>query len=215
MKFNNVDFDTYFKNLSRRRGLFRQLWRLLYPARSVNRHERDQRSLPDHLQIPQVHQRASPHPQGVSGQTHADLPPCKTLRQDRYGRSALCQARGSEPHRRAQTQPLHGRGASLQSTWARRRSSPRPAQGSMALRWRPPPLTLAWTATSIRARWTSKKQAPNVARMKILGARVIEVTDGLQTLKESGRRGLRSLRNEYKGRYLLHRFRCRPLIPSR
>ena len=31
-----------------------------------------------------------------------------------------------------------------------------------------------------------KKQAPNVARMKILGARVIEVTDGLQTLKEAG-----------------------------
>lgn len=30
-----------------------------------------------------------------------------------------------------------------------------------------------------------KKQAPNVARMKVLGARVIEVTDGLQTLKEA------------------------------
>lgn len=30
-----------------------------------------------------------------------------------------------------------------------------------------------------------KKQAPNVARMKILGANVVEVTDGLQTLKEA------------------------------
>ena len=30
-----------------------------------------------------------------------------------------------------------------------------------------------------------KKQAPNVARMKILGARVVEVTDGLATLKEA------------------------------
>ena len=30
-----------------------------------------------------------------------------------------------------------------------------------------------------------KKQAPNVARMKILGANVIEVTHGLQTLKEA------------------------------
>ncbi len=30
-----------------------------------------------------------------------------------------------------------------------------------------------------------KKQAPNVARMKILGASVVEVTDGLQTLKEA------------------------------
>ncbi len=30
-----------------------------------------------------------------------------------------------------------------------------------------------------------KKQAPNVARMKVLGARVVEVTDGLATLKEA------------------------------
>ncbi|MBQ4333238.1 MAG: pyridoxal-phosphate dependent enzyme, partial [Clostridia bacterium] len=30
-----------------------------------------------------------------------------------------------------------------------------------------------------------KKQAPNVARMKILGANVVEVTHGLQTLKEA------------------------------
>ncbi len=30
-----------------------------------------------------------------------------------------------------------------------------------------------------------KKQAPNVARMKVLGARVVEVTHGLQTLKEA------------------------------
>ena len=30
-----------------------------------------------------------------------------------------------------------------------------------------------------------RKQAPNVARMKILGARVVEVTEGLQTLKEA------------------------------
>ncbi len=30
-----------------------------------------------------------------------------------------------------------------------------------------------------------KKQAPNVARMKILGANVVEVTEGLQTLKEA------------------------------
>ncbi len=30
-----------------------------------------------------------------------------------------------------------------------------------------------------------KKQAPNVARMKVLGANVVEVTEGLQTLKEA------------------------------
>ncbi len=47
--------------------------------------------------------------------------------------------------------------------------------------------------------------------MKILGARVIEVTDGLQTLKEAVDAAFAAYCNEYKGRYLLHRFRCRPL----
>lgn len=43
-----------------------------------------------------------------------------------------------------------------------------------------------------------KKQAPNVARMKILGARVIEVTDGLQTLKEAVDAAFAAYCNEYK-----------------
>lgn len=47
------------------------------------------------------------------------------------------------------------------------------------------------------ARWTSKA-GPNVARMKILGARVIEVTDGLQTLKEAVDAAFAAYCNEYK-----------------
>ncbi len=43
-----------------------------------------------------------------------------------------------------------------------------------------------------------KKQAPNVARMKILGARVIEVTDGLQTLKEAVDAAFAAYCKEYK-----------------
>jgi tryptophan synthase beta chain len=43
-----------------------------------------------------------------------------------------------------------------------------------------------------------KKQAPNVARMKILGARVIEVTDGLCTLKEAVDAAFNAYQNEYK-----------------
>ena len=43
-----------------------------------------------------------------------------------------------------------------------------------------------------------KKQAPNVARMKILGARVVEVTDGLQTLKEAVDAAFAAYCNEYK-----------------
>ena len=43
-----------------------------------------------------------------------------------------------------------------------------------------------------------KKQAPNVARMKILGANVVEVTDGLQTLKEAVDAAFKAYSVEYK-----------------
>ena len=43
-----------------------------------------------------------------------------------------------------------------------------------------------------------KKQAPNVARMKILGARVVEVTDGLQTLKEAVDAAFTAYSQEYQ-----------------
>ena len=43
-----------------------------------------------------------------------------------------------------------------------------------------------------------KKQAPNVTRMKILGARVVEVKDGLQTLKEAVDAAFAAYMKEYK-----------------
>ncbi|MBQ3065619.1 MAG: tryptophan synthase subunit beta [Clostridia bacterium] len=43
-----------------------------------------------------------------------------------------------------------------------------------------------------------RKQAPNVARMKILGANVIEVTEGLQTLKEAVDAAFLAYSREYK-----------------
>ena len=43
-----------------------------------------------------------------------------------------------------------------------------------------------------------KKQAPNVARMKILGANVIEVTEGLQTLKEAVDAAFLAYEKEYQ-----------------
>ncbi|MBR2590267.1 MAG: tryptophan synthase subunit beta [Clostridia bacterium] len=42
-----------------------------------------------------------------------------------------------------------------------------------------------------------KKQAPNVARMKLLGARVVEVTHGLQTLKEAVDAAFEAYSKEY------------------
>ena len=43
-----------------------------------------------------------------------------------------------------------------------------------------------------------KKQAPNVARMKILGANVVEVTEGQQTLKEAVDAAFAAYAREYK-----------------
>ncbi len=43
-----------------------------------------------------------------------------------------------------------------------------------------------------------KKQAPNVARMKILGANVIEVTEGLATLKEAADAAFAAYTQDYK-----------------
>ncbi len=43
-----------------------------------------------------------------------------------------------------------------------------------------------------------KKQAPNVARMKILGANVVEVTHGLATLKEAVDDAFKAYQQEYK-----------------
>lgn len=43
-----------------------------------------------------------------------------------------------------------------------------------------------------------KKQAPNVAKMKILGANVVEVKDGLQTLKEAVDAAFNAYADEYK-----------------
>lgn len=43
-----------------------------------------------------------------------------------------------------------------------------------------------------------KKQAPNVAKMKVLGANVIEVTEGLQTLKEAVDAAFAAYARDYK-----------------
>ena len=43
-----------------------------------------------------------------------------------------------------------------------------------------------------------KKQAPNVARMKILGANVVEVTEGLATLKEAVDAAFKAYAEDYK-----------------
>ena len=77
------------------------------------------------------------------------------------------------------------------SAWARPALSRRPARGSTALQPRPFALALACLASSIWAQRTSKRQSPNVFRMKLLGAEVVPVTSGGATLKDAMNEGLR------------------------
>ena len=59
------------------------------------------------------------------------------------------------------------------------------------------------------------KQAPNVTRMKLLGANVIPVSFGLKTLKEAVDAAFLAYAKEYKDAILLHWHRCRSApLPS-
>ena len=73
-------------------------------------------------------------------------------------RADLPQARGPQPHRRAQDQPLPGR--ALAKRMGRRSSSPRRARASTASRSPPPPPSSASSATSTWARSTWRRNAP-------------------------------------------------------
>ena len=106
-------------------------------------------------------------------------------------RQDLFQARRAQPHRLAQDQQLprpdparqaHGQDAH------HRRDRRRPARRRLGHRVRRASACLAW---SIWARPTSQRQAPNVFRMKLLGAEVRPVTSGHGTLKDAMNEALR------------------------
>ncbi len=83
------------------------------------------------------------------------------------------------------------------NTWARSALSRKRAQDSMAWRWLQPPPSSAWNAKYMGA-VDIAKQAPNVTRMKILGAKVVPVTHGLQSLKEAVDSAFESYLNSYQ-----------------
>ena len=100
-------------------------------------------------------------------------------------RADLAEARRPEPHRRAQDQQrdrpgaaraAHGQAARDRRDRrrpARRRDRDRRARAS------------AWNASSTWASEDVQRQAPNVYRMKLLGAKVVPVESGSKTLKDA------------------------------
>ena len=110
----------------------------------------------------------------------------------RAGRRAdPAQARGPQPHRRAQGAQRARPGAAHQADGQAagdRRDRRRPARRGHAP---PPPRCSASSAWSTWARRTPERQALNVARMRMLGATVVPVTTGSRTLKDAINEALR------------------------
>ena len=107
------------------------------------------------------------------------------------GRQDLFQARGAEPHRRAQNQFLHGPDPGGPTHGPNPPSSPKPAPASTAMATATVcalfglPCTIYMGATDV------ERQQPNVFRMKLLGAEVVPVTSGAATLKDAMNEALR------------------------
>ena len=84
----------------------------------------------------------------------------------------LPQARGPLPHRRAQDQQLHRPGAARARGWASAASSPRPARASTASRPRRSAALFGLPCEVYMGAEDVERQALNVVRMKLLGAKV-------------------------------------------
>ena len=94
----------------------RLLWRLrrpVPPAAARGPVRRDHAGVSRDRERRGVHQRAALHPHALPGTADAGVPRAHPVAGERR-RADLPQARGPQPHRRAQAQPLHGRGPARQ-----------------------------------------------------------------------------------------------------
>jgi len=89
---------------------------------------------------------------------------------------------------------------SSRSAWASTGSSRRRGRVSTALPPRRRPPSSASSARSTWGAWTSRRQALNVFRMKLLGATVVPVESGSKTLKDAVNEALRDWRHQRNGR---------------
>ena len=125
-------------------------------------------------------------------------------------REDLSQARGAEPHRRAQDQQLRWARSCWPGAWASAASSPRPAPASTAS---PPPRSarcFGLPCVVYMGAIDIERQTPNVFRMKLLGAEVRPVHLRHRDAEGRDERGAARLGHQCRGHLLPHRHGRRP-----
>ena len=197
MKFNNVDFDTYFKNYPTNDGYFGK-----YGGAYI----------PDELKEAMVEIRDAYQTICKSAKFIAEL---RRIRKDFQGRPTpvshldrLSQSLGNGVQLYVKREDLNHTGAHklnhcmgealLAKYMGKKKVIAETGAGQHGVALATAAAYFGLECDIYMGSVDIKKQAPNVARMKILGARVIEVTDGLATLKEAGDAAFAAYSREYK-----------------
>ena len=197
MKFNNVDFDTYFKNYPTHDGYFGK-----YGGAYI----------PDELKEAMVEIRDAYQTICKSAKFIAEL---RRIRKDFQGRPTpvshldrLSQSLGNGVQLYVKREDLNHTGAHklnhcmgealLAKYMGKKKVIAETGAGQHGVALATAAAYFGLECDIYMGSVDIKKQAPNVARMKILGARVIEVTDGLATLKEAVDAAFAAYSREYK-----------------
>lgn len=197
MKFNNVDFDTYFKNYPTNDGYFGK-----YGGAYI----------PDELKEAMVEIRDAYQTICKSAKFIAEL---RRIRKDFQGRPTpvshldrLSQSLGNGVQLYVKREDLNHTGAHklnhcmgealLAKYMGKKKVIAETGAGQHGVALATAAAYFGLECDIYMGSVDIKKQAPNVARMKILGARVIEVTDGLATLKEAVDAAFAAYSREYK-----------------
>lgn len=197
MKFNNVDFDTYFKNYPTNDGYFGK-----YGGAYI----------PEELKAAMVEIRDAYQTICKSAKFIAEL---RRIRKDFQGRPTpvshldrLSQSLGNGVQLYVKREDLNHTGAHklnhcmgealLAKYMGKKKVIAETGAGQHGVALAIAAAYFGLECDIYMGSVDIKKQAPNVARMKILGARVIEVTDGLATLKEAVDAAFAAYSREYK-----------------
>ena len=197
MKFNNVDFDTYFKNYPTNDGYFGK-----YGGAYI----------PEELKAAMVEIRDAYQTICKSAKFIAEL---RRIRKDFQGRPTpvshldrLSQSLGNGVQLYVKREDLNHPGAHklnhcmgealLAKYMGKKKVIAETGAGQHGVALATAAAYFGLECDIYMGSVDIKKQAPNVARMKILGARVIEVTDGLATLKEAVDAAFAAYSREYK-----------------
>lgn len=197
MKFNNVDFDTYFKNYPTNDGYFGK-----YGGAYI----------PEELKAAMVEIRDAHQTICKSAKFIAEL---RRIRKDFQGRPTpvshldrLSQSLGNGVQLYVKREDLNHTGAHklnhcmgealLAKYMGKKKVIAETGAGQHGVALATAAAYFGLECDIYMGSVDIKKQAPNVARMKILGARVIEVTDGLATLKEAVDAAFAAYSREYK-----------------